>query len=130
MDSNTSEIRGVVSEYELNRIELGQQASFYPEDLQLPKLTASIDRIDKSEIRNLDLTYLISNYGGSVATRNSKNGTFVPETTIYAVYLGNVSSSVPQKEIKGNIFISGTPISLATRIYEMITSVFIRESGF
>ncbi|PXW89760.1 putative peptide zinc metalloprotease protein [Nitrosomonas sp. Nm84] len=130
MDSNTSEIRGVVSEYELNRIELGQQASFYPEDIQLPKLTASIDRIDKSEIRNLDLTYLISNYGGSVATRSSKNGTFVPETTIYAVYLGNVSSSVPQKEIKGNIFISGTPISLATRVYEMITSVFIRESGF
>ncbi|WP_244070770.1 HlyD family efflux transporter periplasmic adaptor subunit [Nitrosomonas sp. PY1] len=130
MDSNTSEIRGVVSEYELNRIEPGQQASFYPEDLQLPKLTASVNRIDKSEIRNLDLTYLVSNYGGSVATRSGKNGTFVPEETIYAVYLDNVSSAVPQKEIKGSILISGTPISFATRIYEMITSVFIRESGF
>jgi putative peptide zinc metalloprotease protein len=130
IDPNTAEIKGIASGKELNRIELGQEALFYPEDPLLPKLTASINRIDWGNIKNLDLTYLTSSYGGEVAVKVHNDGMSVPETTAYAVRLGNVSSPVPRQEIRGNILIKGKPVSLIKRAYELVVSVVIRESGF
>ena len=130
MDPHAIEIKGIASENELNRIELGQQALFYPDDPFLPKLTASINRIDWGNIKNLDMTYLASQYGGEVAVKSNNKGMLVPETTAYAVRLGNVSSATLQQEMSGNILIIGKPISFANRAYELVASVIIRESGF
>lgn len=127
LDPHSAEIRGVIAENELKRIVLGQQALFYPEDSQLPKLTASIHRIDWGNIKNLDLTYLASQYGGDIAVRRHNNGSMVP---VYGIYLNNVSSTVPQQEIRGDILIVGKPVSVASRVYETVVSVIIRESGF
>ncbi len=130
MDPHAIEIKGIASENELNRIELGQQALFYPNNPFLPKLTASINRIDWGNIKNLDMTYLASQYGGEVAVKSNNEGMFVPENTAYAVRLGNISSTVLKQEMSGNILIIGKPISPAKRAYELVVSVIIRESGF
>ncbi len=130
MDPLAIEIKGVASENDLDRIALEQQALFYPDDPLLPKLTASINRIDWGNIKNLDMTYFASQYGGKVAVKSNNAGVFVPEITAYAVRLGNVSSTVLQQEMRGDILIKGRPISLAKRAYELVVSVIIRESGF
>ncbi|UJP05607.1 MAG: HlyD family efflux transporter periplasmic adaptor subunit [Nitrosomonas sp.] len=130
MDPDSAEIKGIVSETDLNRIESGQPASFYPEDPQLPELTASLHRIDWGNIKHVDLPYLASPYGGDIAVRRHHNGMLVPETTVYAIYLNNVSATALQKEIRGSILISGKPISIARQAYETAASVIIRESGF
>ncbi len=130
MDPSATEIKGIASEYELNRIELGQEALFFPEDPFLPKLTATINRIDWGNIKHLELLYLTSQFGGEVAVKVHNDGMLVPETAVYAVRLSNVSSKVPQQEIRGNIVIKGEPISLIKRAYELVISVVIRESGF
>lgn len=130
MDPLAIEIKGIASGNDLNRIELGQQALFYPDDPFLPTLTASINRIDWGNIKNLDMTYFASQYGGEVAVKSNNDGMFVPETTAYSVRLGNVSSTVLQQEMRGNILIIGKPVSLAKRAYELVVSVIIRESGF
>ncbi|MBA3757028.1 MAG: hypothetical protein H0X02_12745 [Nitrosomonas sp.] len=77
------------------------------------------------------MNYLASQYGGDVAVRSHHDSTLVPETTVYAMNLGSMSSSpVPQKEIRGSIYISGKPVSIARSVYEVVASVMIRESGF
>lgn len=130
MDPDATEIKGIASEHELNRIELGQEALFFPEDPFLPKLTASVNRIDWGNIQHIDLTYLTSRFGGDVAVKVHNDGTSVPENAAYAIRLSNVSSTVPQQEIRGNILIKGEPVSLVKRVYELVVSVVIRESGF
>lgn len=119
MDPLAIEIKGIASENDLNRIELGQQALFYPDDPFLPKLTASINRIDWGNIKNLDMTYFASQYGGEVAVKSNNDGMFVPETTAYSVRLGNVSSTVLQQEMRGNILIIGKPVSLAKELMSL-----------
>ncbi len=129
VDPSAAEIRGVVAEHELDRIELGQQAQFYPENLELPKLTASISRIDWGDIQSLDLPYLASKFGGSIAVKEHA-ATLVPKSSVYAIYLSNISATVPQQEMRGEILIEGKPISFARRFLEKAVSVLIRESGY
>jgi len=130
VDPSATEIKGIANVNEINRIEFGQQALFYPDDFFLPKLTATINRIDWGDIKSLGVIYLASEYGGSVAVKEHENGKFVPASTVYDIRLNNVSSAVPQQEIRGTIFILGQPRSLAKRAYELAVSVIIRESGF
>ncbi len=96
----------------------------------MPKLTASISRIDWGNIKSLDLAYLASPYGGEIAVKGDRDGTIVPETTAYAIRLNNVSSTVSRQEIRETILVTGKPVSVAQRIYETVFSVIIRESGF
>ncbi|MBY0485524.1 HlyD family efflux transporter periplasmic adaptor subunit [Nitrosomonas sp.] len=130
IDSEVAEIKGIVPVSELNRIEIGQTATFYPEDPQMPKVVASISRIDWGNIKNLDLTYLSSQYGGEVAVKNHKDGKSIPENTAYAIKLSNILSAVPSREIRGNIRIEGQSVFLIKRLYDLVLSVIIRESGF
>ena len=130
MDPEVPEIKGVAFEHVINRIEKGQNALFYPEDPLLPRLNASINRIDRGNIKDLDLDYLSYKYGGEVAVKSHNDEIFVPENTAYAIYLSNVSSDVINQEIRGAIYIKGEPISIFEKVYEIVASVLIRESGF
>lgn len=129
VDPLSAEIMGAISEHELGRIELGQQAQFFPENLEFPKLTASIRRIDWGNIQSLDLPYLASKFGGDIAVKDHA-ALLVPKSSTYAIYLDNISTTVPQQEMKGDILIEGKPISLARSFFEKIASVLIRESGY
>lgn len=129
VDSLSAEIKGIIAEHDLDRIELGQQAQFFPENLELPKLTTLINRIDWGNIQSLDLPYLASKFGGSVAVKDHA-AMLVPKSSIYAIYLNNIAATVPQQEIRGNILIKGKPVSLARRFFERIASVLMRESGY
>jgi len=129
-DSEIAEMKGIVSVGELSRIGIGQAAIFYPEDPQMPKVTATISRIDWGNIKNLDLTYLSSRYGGEVAVKVHKNGKAIPENAAYAIKLDNISSAVPSREIRGNICVECQSVFLIERLYELVLSLIIRESGF
>ena len=129
VDPLSAEIMGAISEHELGRIELGQQAQFFPENFEFPKVTASIRRIDWGNIQSLDLPYLASKFGGGIAVKDHA-ALLVPKSSTYAIYLDNISTTVPQQEMKGDILIEGKPISLARSFFEKIASVLIRESGY
>lgn len=129
VDPMFAEIKGVIAEHELDRIELGQQAQFFPENLELSELTASINRIDWGNIQSLDLPYLASKFGGSVAVKDH-SAMLVPKASVYAIYLDNIAATVPQQEVRGDILIEGKPISLARRFLERAASVLMRESGY
>lgn len=129
LDPIAPEIKGVIPEKVLRRIEIGQQAIFYPENWEYPKLTAEINRIDWGNVHYLDLPYLASKYGGSIAVKN--NGELlVPAISSYALYLNNIPFAVPQQEIRGHVLIKGKPVSLINSIFEQVISVLIRESGY
>lgn len=129
VDPMFAEIKGVIAEHELDRIELGKQAQFFPENLELSELTASINRIDWGNIQSLDLPYLASKFGGSVAVKDH-SAMLVPKASVYAIYLDNIAATVPQQEVRGDILIEGKPISLARRFLERAASVLMRESGY
>lgn len=129
IDPMFAEIKGVIAEHELDRIELGKQAQFFPENLELSELTASINRIDWGNIQSLDLPYLASKFGGSVAVKDH-SAMLVPKASVYAIYLDNIAATVPQQEVRGDILIEGKPISLARRFLERAASVLMRESGY
>ncbi len=130
IDPDAAEIKGAAPAIAISRIDEKQNAIFYPEDPMLPKLTASIYRIDRGNIKTLELPYLASHYGGDIAVKIHHNGNLVPETAAYTILLNNVSSKVPQQEIRGKISLKGEPVSFAKRIYEFLVSAIIRESGF
>ncbi|MCP5246624.1 MAG: biotin/lipoyl-binding protein [Burkholderiales bacterium] len=130
MEPGMPEIKGIAFEHDIDRIESGQEAAFYPEDPLLPKLTASIHRVDWGNIKNLELTYLASTYGGKVAVKHHSNGAIVPEITAYAIRLNNVTTNVIGQEIRGIISIKAEPVSIAERVHDLVLSVIIRESGF
>ena len=125
-----AEIKGVAPAHELNRIEIGQAATFFPEDPQQKKVTASVSRIDWGDIRDFDLTYFSSQYGGSIVAKKQKDGRMAPERTVYAIKLRDIAARAPERELRGQIVIEGKSLSLLRRFLEFVFSGMIRESGF
>lgn len=130
MDHATAEIKGLIPESELSRIEVGQTAVFYPEDPTIAAVDTTVSRIDWGNIKVFDLPYLASQYGGEIVVKQHQNGALVPLASVYAIRLNNISQTVPKREIRGSIHIQGKPRSFAKRAYEFAASVLIRESGF
>jgi putative peptide zinc metalloprotease protein len=118
-----------VSEADLNRLSLGAEARFIPED-GTPSLMLRLRTIDRLATRELRETELASPHGGAIAARVVSENKLVPEEAIYRVQLTPAEPVEQLHSRRGTVVIDGERLSGASRLWKIALGILIRESGW
>ncbi|MCA9472513.1 MAG: HlyD family efflux transporter periplasmic adaptor subunit [Nitrospirales bacterium] len=127
----TQKLVALTSQTELSRLQIGQHATFIPDDLMQPAIQARISDIRHVDEETLVIPYLASVFGGNIPVRENGKGELIPKSGVYRVTLTPLEHLPPSKQvIKGLIHVQGAPQSLAIQFRDFVVSVLVREMGF
>lgn len=132
VDMEDSDIVAYIEEGQLDRIELGMSAKFFPENLEFGTVDAYVRGIDLVAVTELDNTYQASTFGGDIAVREGQDGTLNLVSSHYRVELGlnGPLDAGTSLVVRGTAVINGHPTSFFSRVRKRFVAVFLRESGF
>ncbi len=124
-------IYAYIPEKDLHRIRIGESAIFYPNQVNVDKVSLKIVAIDSAALEDLESPYLASIYGGKIAVIQNKEAQLEIQESLYRVKL------VPTEKMPvlfhvatGEVQIRGTRESYASQIWKLISATLIKESGF
>jgi putative peptide zinc metalloprotease protein len=132
VDTENMEITAYLEEGQLDRIELGMPAKFYPENIENGVVDAYVRAIDMVAVTELDNPYQASTFGGGVAVREDQDGTMSLVSSHYRIELGIYGTDELNKDkiVRGTAVIEGNAVSFFSRVRKQFVAVFLRESGF
>jgi putative peptide zinc metalloprotease protein len=126
-----SEIHGLASDIQINRIVTGASATFYPEDFMFPKVKATLVEIEDTGSASLPYPELADIHGGDIPTTSSDTGETVPLATYAKLRIAPELSDIAVPHLqRGIIRIQATSESMATQVFRRIAAVLILEGGF
>jgi len=125
-------IEGVVTTAELARINKLASAKFIPDNPRIDPVWAYVQDIEESNLKVLDRPALASTYGGKIPAELDEDSELVPDKSVYRVRfaISQVEDLRVEQFIRGVVHIQGEKESYIKRMYKIVASVFIRESGF
>ena len=118
-----------VAEEDLDQIQTGVGAIFYPEQMDWPRVPCRVVRIDNAAAIQLPPVFA-SRYQGSIAIRGNNKKLLVPEKSVYRIWLKPETELSIFSALKGKVMIDGKAESIASSLARQFIAVFIRESGF
>jgi len=128
---DTGELLALSPETEVQRLSVGQVATFIPNNPMRPILKARVQEIRQVDEGRTILPYFASIYGGTVPVRETQDGQLLPESAMYRVNLTLFDNhSEKNQVITGIIQVNGPPKSLLAKARDLILPVLIRELGF
>jgi putative peptide zinc metalloprotease protein len=132
VQSKNPMIEGVVSETDLPRIKKQAGAKFIPDNPQLDSIWAYVQDIELANLKTLDMPMLASIYGGKIPVQYDDTQKLVPDKSVYRVRftVSPVEGVGVEQIIRGVVHIEGEAESFVERMYKIVASVLIRESGF
>ncbi|MAM71307.1 MAG: hypothetical protein CMP91_09220 [Gammaproteobacteria bacterium] len=132
VDETDRDIVAYIEEGQLDRIELGMPARFFPENIEHGVLNAFVRSIDLVAVTELDNMYQASTFGGDLAVREDENGVMNLVNSHYRIELGlnEPARLETQQVIRGTAVIEGLPASFFSRVRKRFVAVFLRETGF
>ncbi len=109
----------------------GQEARFIPDDLTRSARQARVLTIRDLDEQDLSTPYFASIYGGEVPVRKDVRGRLQAEHSVYRVEFEVLDLEEPlHQAVTGHAVVMGEHRSLAGRMWDRVTAVLIRESGF
>ena len=130
VDPNKAELKGLLPETEIARLELGQTVEFIPDDIFRSRIDGTVSEISQTDVKRLEAPYLASSYGGKVAVRKDEDGELLPQTAVYQVKVLVENIAPSSQVVRGVAHAEGHRRSFAKRTYDLVVAVLIRESGF
>ena len=130
VDESAWQVVTYLSESQLGRIQVGDQARFLPEaGGRQHRLT--VERIDLDATRVLPDGLLSLPSGGHIATRETRQG-LVPENAVYRVVLRSQDAPLSNLNAsqRGKLVIRGQARSWLGRYARSVAAVVVREAGF
>lgn len=129
--SRDTRVVAYVDQSDLPRVDIGASARFLPEDPSRPALDGRVAGIDGLGAERLTAPHFASAFGGEVATRyDSDTGIYVPLGAVYRVDVDLDAAAPIDRPLRGILHIDAPPSSAADRLWRLVGSVLIRESGF
>lgn len=120
-------IEAYVAETDLERIEVGDGATYIPEG-KGKSLDATVVSIDKTASKSLATLVLASIHGGAIPAHANRQN-LVPEVAVYRVVLA-LSDSIEAQEVRrGVVHIEGERRSLLGGLLRSAMAVVLREWG-
>ncbi|VXD00571.1 Hemolysin D [Pseudomonas sp. 8Z] len=125
-------IEAFVAEADRERLQIGAQAWFLPEDPGQPRRPLIIEDIGQTAVRKLtSAPELASVYQGSIASQFDDQRVPVPERALYRVLLRPLDEGKIQPyTLRGSASISAQPRSPLLQAWRWVMAVLIRESAF
>ena len=132
VDVRDLEVIAYLEEGQLDRVELGMPARFFPENMEFGVVDAYVKAIDLVAITELDNLYQSSLFGGNLAVREDNAGVQNLVGSHYRIELGLYGTNElnQDKVIRGTAVIDGKRTSFFNRVKKRFVAVFLRESGF
>lgn len=107
------------------------KATFHPENPDIPPLPCRILALDLVNIQRLRDPDLASRYGGPILVREENTEELIPREAYFRVTLAPQTTPPPLTQIiRGTVTITVPPQSPASRLWQQISSLILRESGF
>ena len=122
-----------VAENDLYKINQSMQAQFKPNNNEFSYVDLNLSLIDMSAIEYLPYLSLASVYGGSIPVRalDQQNKLYKPEKAHYKVtFLPKNPVNSLQWQTPGKVKLSTNSYSFFNTIYNIVSRILIRESGF
>jgi putative peptide zinc metalloprotease protein len=125
-------IEGIASEADLPRINTHASAKFIPDNPQLESIWAYVQDIELANLKSLNIPALASIYGGKVPVQFNDVQQLVPDKSVYRIRftISPVEIIRAEQIVRGVVHIEGEAESFIERMYKIVVSVLIRESGF
>ncbi len=133
IDPRSMKLTGYVKASNIMRLKIGQHGYFIPDGFLKKSIPIEIKAISNiSEVQLAD-GLLSQQEGGLIAATKDSNGSVIPHGTWFKIDLliDKKHSVQPIKAItRGLAVINAEPQSFASRVFNQIAFVLIRESGF
>jgi putative peptide zinc metalloprotease protein len=128
----TERVEAFVGEADRERLQVGTQAWFIPEDPGRPRRRLVVESIGQTTVRQLtSAPELASVYQGGIAAQLNAQQVPVPEQALYRVLLRpHASSNEPPAALRGTALITGDARSPLLQAGRRALAVLIRESAF
>ncbi|KIQ06325.1 MULTISPECIES: HlyD family efflux transporter periplasmic adaptor subunit [Pseudomonas] len=132
-NAGSERVEAFVGEADRERLQVGAQAWFLPEDPGRPRRLLQVEDIGQTAVRQLtSAPELASVYQGALAAQLDEQRVPVPEQALYRVQLrplDNHSEAMPIT-LRGNASISGDARSPLMQAWRRVLTILIRESAF
>jgi putative peptide zinc metalloprotease protein len=130
IDPQTVRVEAYVDEDDLERIALGDTATFWADADSRIEVPLRVVEIARSSTRTLPDPYLASTNGGPITVRTPKQDDLVPDRTLYRITLAPQRDTLPPTRIlRGHVALRGEAVSVVQRAWRSFHAVLIRESG-
>ena len=131
LDDSRSEVTGYVAESDLRRIDIGTAGRFYADEPEFESIDLQVVEIDRANMKVLDEPYNAAVFGGSIAVQQSGQE-LVPLDAIYRVRLqvAGVQRAELPRVMRGEVRLEAESVSAIERLWNAVSAVVIRESGF
>ena len=133
---NRPEIRGLVAESDLRRLEGQLRGTFIPDDPARGKVAVKVIRVADTASDKLPMLELASDFGGPIAVRRAPEGGLKPEDGRYLVQMrlagareNPYSEAQIAQTMRGVVHLDGVAESLLSRAFAQVLKVLIREAG-
>ncbi len=126
-------LSGVVAEQDVHRIQTGAQAVFIPDNFQQKSTAFELTGVNKTSVSRLPFPELAEVYGGGVPASKIPGAGVTADGSFYSIYLKR-NDAIPFRSIeqtqRGVVHVEAKRMSIATRVFQRVGSVLIREMGF
>lgn len=130
IDPSAVIVEAYVDEADLDRIAVGDTATFYAEADNRIEAPLRITEIARGSTRMLTDPYLASVYGGPITVRTQKQNELIPDRTLYRVTLTPTAELLPPTRVlRGQVMVHGEAASIAGRAWRALFAVVVREAG-
>ncbi|HEY8336836.1 MAG TPA: HlyD family efflux transporter periplasmic adaptor subunit [Tardiphaga sp.] len=123
-------VEAYVDEVDLDRIAVGDAATFFAEADTRITYSLRLVEIAQASTRLLAEPALASTLGGPIAVRAQKRDELAPDRTIYRLKLAvDPGGAAPGRVLRGTVILRSESVSLVSRLWRAALAVLIRESG-
>jgi putative peptide zinc metalloprotease protein len=130
IDSSAVTAEAYVDEADLDRVAVGDTATFHAEADSRIEVPLHVVEIASASTHALPDAYLASVYGGPITVRAQKQNELVPDRTYYRVTLAPTADALPPTRVlRGQVLLRGQAVSIAARTWRTFRAVVVREAG-
>jgi len=130
IDPTAVTVEAYVDEADLDRIAVGDAATFYAEADNRIAAPLRVVEIARASTRLLSDAPLASVYGGPITVRTQKQNELIPDRTLYRVTLSPTAELLPPTRIlRGQVMMRGEAASIAARTWRAFYAIVVREAG-
>lgn len=122
-------VEAFVAQRDLDRLTLGDEVKFYPEDDPLYPVPGTVVEIDRQRLPSLPQPMLSSRFGGPVAVLAEGNG-LVPRDTLYRIRIRLAHAPDRLAVRRGSVHIEAAPRSWLIEAAKSVLIVLVREATF
>ena len=107
------------------------EATFYPENPDALPIPCRLLTLDRVNIQRLQHAELASRYGGPILVREEHTEALIPREAYFRITLTPQTTPPPLTQIvRGTATITIPPESPGRRLWQLLSSLLLRESGF